>query len=292
MKRILILVALVVIAGIAGIVRSHSKTGDFDRLVSHNSKDQVREEFRQSYELSPGASVDISNINGAVKIETGDNTTAEVYVERLASSQQALARRKVTVEANGTRLRILGEKGDVGIFERFFGSSPSERVTLKLPKQIALHAKGINGALVVGELDGPVDVHGVNGRVQIAGANGVEFKGINGNISIGLKQVNGDGVTLGGINGNIELQLSQGINAEFDAHGINGNVASDLSDVFIEKNRRGNYSGRIGSGGSSLISMKGINGNIRLSRSSLASETTESTTKQQDAGDKEKTNSN
>src|ERR1700741_302157 len=197
MKRILILVALVVIAGIAGIVRSHSKAGDFDRLVSHNATEQVREEIRQSYPLAPGASVDISNINGAIRIDTSDTNTAEVYIERLASSQESLGRRKVIIESDSNNLKSHGERVDVGFFERLFGSSPSEKLTLKLPRQIALHTKGVNGAVIVAELDGPVDVRGVNGRVQIAVANGAaEFKGINGNITIGLKRLNRDGVTL------------------------------------------------------------------------------------------------
>ena len=283
MKRILLLVALVVIAGIAGIVRSHSKAGDFDRLVSHNASDQVREEIRQSYPLSPGASVELTNINGAIRIETSDTNTADVYIERLASSNEALGRRKVIIEADSNNLRIRGEKGDVGFFERLFGSNPSEKLTLKLPREIALHTKGVNGALIVAELDGPVEVRGVNGRVQIAAANGAEFKGINGNITIGLKRLNTDGVTLGGINGNIELQLTPGINAAFDAHGINGNVVSDLSEVSIDRSKRGTYSGQIGSGGSSVITAKGINGNIRLTRSTLASAPSEAVVKDKDS---------
>jgi len=275
MKRIVLVVALIVIAGIAGIVRSHSKTGDFDRLVSRNSSEQVRDEIRQTYQLAPGASVELSNINGAVRIETSDTGTADVLIERTGASQQALSRRKITIEADANSLRLRGEKGDVGFFERLFGSTPSEQITLKLPRQISLHTKGVNGSVIVGDLDGSVDVRGVNGRVQIAGTTGgAEFKGINGNISVGLKQLN-NGVNLGGINGNIELQLGQGINADFDVHGINGSVASDLSDVMIDKNKRGNYSGRIGSGGS-LIQAKGINGNIRITRSAMAPTTADS----------------
>ena len=284
MKRILILVALVVIAGIAGIVRSHSKASDFDRLVARNVTDQAREEIRQSYQLAPGASVELANINGAIKIETADTNNAEVYVERLASSEQALGRRKITIEANANSLRIRGEKGDVGFFEKLFGSNPSERLTLKLPRQIALHTKGINGSVIVGELDGPVDVRGVNGRVQIAGAaERAEFNGINGNISVGLKQLNSEGVVLGGINGNIELQLAAGTNADFDAHGINGQVASDLSDVMIARSKHGTYTGQIGSGGSSAITAKGINGNIRLTRSALSSESAQAVIKEKDS---------
>jgi len=283
MKRILLLVALVVIAGIAGIVRSHSKAGDFDRLVSHNASDQVREEIRQSYPLAPGASVELTNINGAIRIETSDTNTADVYIEWLASSNEALGRRKVIIEADSNNLRIRGEKGDVGFFERLFGSNPSEKLTLKLPREIALHTKGVNGALIVAELDGPVEVRGVNGRVQIAAANAAEFKGINGNITVGLKRLNSDGVTLGGINGNIELQLMPGINAAFDAHGINGNVVSDLSEVSIDRSKRGTYSGQIGSGGSSVITAKGINGNIRLTRSTLASAPSEAVVKEKES---------
>jgi DUF4097 and DUF4098 domain-containing protein YvlB len=277
MKRILILVVLVGIAGIAGIVRSHSKSGDFDRFVSRNATEQAREDIRQSYQLAPGASVELSNINGAIKIETSDTKTADVYVERTASSQEALVRRKVTIEADANSLRIRGQKGDVGFFGRLFGSNPSERITLKLPRDIALHTKGVNGAVTIGELDGPVDVRGINGRVQIAGANGAAFKGINGNISLGLKELNSDGVVLGRINGNIELQLAEGFNADFDAHRINGSVTSSLSEVTLDKNGRGNYSGRIGNGGMSVITAKGINGNIRLTRYSLASQSVEST---------------
>jgi DUF4097 and DUF4098 domain-containing protein YvlB len=271
MKRIIILVALVVIAGLAGIVRSHTKTSDFDKLVSRNTSEQSREEIRQTYQLSPGASVEIGSINGAVTIETSDTTTAEVLIERLAVSQEALSRRKVTVQADANSLRIQGEKGDVGFFERFFGSNPSERVTLKLPRQIALHTKGVNGSVVVGEVDGPVDVHGINGRVQIAGFNGQgEFRGINGNVSVGVKQVGSQGLELGGINGNIELQLAEKLNADIDVHGINGSVSSDLSDVMIDRSKHGTFTGRIGSGGSP-INAKGINGNVRFTRANAQS---------------------
>jgi DUF4097 and DUF4098 domain-containing protein YvlB len=80
---------------------------------------------------------------------------------------------------------------------------------------------------------------------------------------VGLKSVVANGIELSGINGNIELQLPADLNADFEAHGMNGRVIADFPNVMIDKSRRGNYSARIGSGGSE-ISAKGINGNIRL----------------------------
>src|SRR4029450_2130525 len=117
-----------------------------------------------------------------------------------------------------------------------------------------------------GDIEGAVEVSGVNGRVSIANATGrAIFKGVNGSIVVGLKKIGGEGVTLSGINGNIELQLASDLNADFDARGMNGRVISELPNVEIDKTKRGSYWARIGTGGTG-ITAKGINGNIRFTR--------------------------
>src|SRR5215208_2997055 len=169
MKRIVIVILLVAIAAVAGVVRSSvGSVSELRGLVSHKNTSDVRQEIRQTYELSPGARVEISGLNGAVKIETSDTKTAEVYIERTAATQEALDRRKVTIEADANGLRIRGEKSDdAGFFSRLFGSSAKERTTLKLPRQIALYVKGVNGSFVTSDIDGAVELTGVNGRVQV-----------------------------------------------------------------------------------------------------------------------------
>jgi hypothetical protein len=256
----------VVLAAIAGIVVRSSSSAELRGLVSHNNASDVREEIRKTYELSPGARVELVGLNGPVKIETSETKTAEVYIERTASTQEALDRRKVSIEADANNLRIRGEK-ERGIFSRLFGGSASERVTLKLPRQITLYGKGVNGSFTSSDIDGAVEIAGINGRVQIANAAGrASFKGVNGSIVVGLTKIDVDGVTLSGINGNIELQLASDVNADFDARGMNGRVISDLPNVSVDKSKKGNYWARIGGGGSG-ITAKGINGNIRLTRS-------------------------
>jgi DUF4097 and DUF4098 domain-containing protein YvlB len=283
MKRIVILVVLVALAGIAGaVVRSSSSKGgtvaELRELVSHNAADDVRDEIRQTYDLAPGARVDVGGINGPVKIETADTKTAEVYIERTASCQEALDRRKVNIEADANRLSIRVETTEHNFLAKLFGSKSSERVTLKLPRQISLTAKGVNGAVVVGEIEGAVELAGINGKVNIANAAGTAtFKGINGNIFAGLKSIGQEGITLNGINGNIELQLPADLNADFDAHGMNGRVIADFPNVSIDKSKRGNYWARIGNGGAG-ITAKGINGNIRLIQATPPTPPTAATT--------------
>lgn len=281
MKRMILVVFVVGIAAAAGVVRSYTRTGhsisEIPRAFSEDVKSQgdVRDEIRKSFVLSPGARVEVAGMNGGVKIETSDTSTAELYIERSGRSSEALQRRKITIENTPTSLTIHGEKGDAGFLSRLFGSSPTERVTLKLPRQVSLNVAGINGAVTVGAIDGAVEVHGINGKVEIAEATGsAEFDGINGNISVAIKQVGKGGINLNGINGNIELRLAEGVDVELEAHGMNGVMSSDLPNFVLERAKHGSYSAHIGSGGNS-ISAHGINGNIRLSRAMTASTRTD-----------------
>ena len=266
MKRLIFFVALVALAGIAGVIaRSASTRAEIRELVSHE-QGEARAEIREKYELAPGAQVELTGLNGAVRIETSDTRTAEVYIERTASSEEALNRRRINIDASANRLSIKGEKRHHGFFSRFLGSEAHEKVTLKLPRQISLYTKGVNGSLNVGSIDGSVEVAGVNGRVEIASAAGTaSFAGINGNVLVGLKRLDQDGVTLKGINGNIELQLPADVNASLEAKGMNGRVVSEVSWVSVDEPKHGYYSAKIGNGGSP-ITAKGINGNIRLTQ--------------------------
>src|SRR6266511_1780716 len=239
MKRFILVVFLVVIAGVAGVVRSHSRGGSTWPLVINGHKQSagdVRDEIRKSYELAPGTRVEVSGINGWVKIETSDSNTADIYIERSGASQEVLNRRKITIDNTPSGLIIRGEKTDGSFLSRMFGSSPTEHVTLKLPRQISLLTRGVNGSVNVGEIDGAVEVHGING--------------------------------------NIELRLGEAVNADLDAHGMNGKVTSDLPNVVVDKSSHGSYSAQIGKGGTS-ISASGINGNIRLTRMIRASTETD-----------------
>src|SRR5712664_1529880 len=113
MKRIIVVVLLVAIAGIAGIVRSRATTTrglrNWSQVIdSDKSSGAAREEIRKSYELSPGARVEVAGINGGVKIETSDSKTAEVYIERTGASQEILNRRKITIDSTPSGLTIRG----------------------------------------------------------------------------------------------------------------------------------------------------------------------------------------
>jgi hypothetical protein len=272
MKRVLIVVILVVGAAALGLWRSHGGVrAGLSKVVGMSSEDsqgEARDEIRKSFELQPGARLDVQGINGKVEIQTSDTKTAEVYVLRTAKNSDSLSRREVIIEQTATGLLVRGKEArHVGIWEHLFGSNPNEQVTIKAPRQIALSLKGINGRVTSGDVDGTIEAKGINGHVELGQASdSAEIGGINGSVVVGLKQLGERGARINGINGGIELRLANGLNADLTARGMNGKVRSDIPDVTVDEEDRGSrYSARIGNGGAP-ITLSGINGNVRLTR--------------------------
>src|SRR5688572_31229112 len=81
---------------IARVIEQHEQSdgGDFTE----------KEEVRRSYQLAPGARVEVSGIHGAVKIETAATDTAEIYIVRSARRREDLNFRRITVEQTGGSL--------------------------------------------------------------------------------------------------------------------------------------------------------------------------------------------
>jgi len=273
MRRVLIVVVLIVGAAILGLWRSQGGVRQgLTRAVGASSEDsqgEVRDEIRRSFELQPGARVEVQGINGSVDLQTSDSKTAEVYVLRTGKSRDALDRREVTVEQTANGILIKGKEArHRGFWEHLFGGrTPNEQVTIKAPRQIAFALKGVNGRVTSGDIDGPLEVKGVNGKIELGQTSGsAEISGVNGRISVGLKSLDDRGARFSGVNGGIELRLGDGLNADLTARGMNGNVRSEIAGVTVDKEEYGrNYSARIGTGGAP-ITISGINGNVRLTR--------------------------
>ena len=238
-------------------------------MSDDNSQGVTGDETRKSFELKPGARLEVQGINGKVEIQTSDTKTADVYVRRTADSPHSLRRREMIIEQTTDGLLVRSKQNHVGLWEHLFGHDPNEQVTIKAPRQIALSLRGINGRVTSGDIDGSLEVKGINGRVELGEANeSAEISGINGSILVGFKQLGERGARLSGVNGGIELRLANGLNADLTAKGMNGNVRSEIPEVTVDKNEHGSrYSARIGNGGAP-ISISGINGNVRLTRAS------------------------
>ncbi|MCA1632402.1 MAG: hypothetical protein LC785_01925 [Acidobacteria bacterium] len=227
-----------------------------------------------SQTLDAGARVEVSGINGPVDIMTTEGNVAEIHIENSVSDARDLDAHKITIDRAADRLVVRGENkngGGLGLLRWLIGRGGSsttvrQRVVLKVPRRVEVVARGINGALRVGELEGAVRVSGINGEVTVARAAGrADFSGINGNVTFAVAHIEDAGVRVSGVNGNIELRLDREVNADVRVGGLNGSVDYDLKNVTVEDGgeNHSRFVARIGAGGAP-IRMSGISGNIRL----------------------------
>ncbi|MDQ3257697.1 MAG: hypothetical protein M3R15_28060 [Acidobacteriota bacterium] len=225
-----------------------------------------REETRQSYQLASGARIEVSGINGPVKVETADTDTAEVHIISSASNPSDLDHHKIIVEQTLNSLNIHG-KNKRSWWRKLWsgGANVHQQVTLRIPRRSDLMASGVNGSVTVGEIEGAVHVSGINGRVEVAPSIGAsEVHGVNGPVSLGVGRLNEQGVSVNGVNGAVELRFGESVNADLSVDGLNGTVSSGLSNMIIEEQpSRSSLRARIGTGGAP-IDISGVNGRVRL----------------------------
>ncbi|MDT7542248.1 MAG: hypothetical protein QOE33_2152 [Acidobacteriota bacterium] len=220
-----------------------------------------RDSSRQTYALSPGASVDINSVSGHVTIETAATDQAEVEIIRTARTRGDLECRKFKIEASANRLRLDGNENR----ERCHNVQVNQTLNLRLPRRVNLDVKSVSGDVRVGELEGTAHLSSISGSAIIARVAGeATLTSVSGRVSVNLSRLGG-GVRVNSVSGNVEVGLPEGANADISVRSISGNVTTDISGMSLQKTDGSNYDGRVGSGGTPLT-FNSISGNVRFHR--------------------------
>jgi Toastrack DUF4097 len=261
-----------------------------------------RDEFNQTYQLGPGARVEVSSIRGPVEITNGDGATAEVQIIRSARTRADLEYHKIDVEQTGNGLVVRGVQEPEDRQGR--NIQVNHHVILKLPRRIDLSVSSVSGSLKVGDVDGETIVKSISGSARIGHVGGkLQVSSISGNLDVGnvggearvnsisgnlgLGQVNGalevssvsgsvnatlvslspQGIRIRSVSGSIEIGFKSELNADFNAESVSGQVYLNVPNVIRESEERSpNVRARIGAGGTP-ISIQSVSGNIRLTQS-------------------------
>src|ERR1041384_4831326 len=258
-----------------------------------------RDEFNQTYQLSPGARVEVSSIRGPVEIVNGDGPTAEVQIIRSARTRADLEYHKIEVKQTGDSLVVRGVQEPEQ--RRGQNIQVDHHVKLKLPRRIDLSVSSVSGWIKVGDVDGPTHVSSISGSADIGNVGGkLQVSSISGSLEVGnvgadarvnsisgdvsLGQVNGSldvssvsgglnttlvtlspqGIHIRSVSGSIEIRFKSEVNADFSAEHISGQVYFDVPNVTRDSEEKSsNVRARIGGGGTP-ITISSVSGNIRL----------------------------
>ena len=223
----------------------------------------------RTYPLSSGARVDLSTIQGNVKIVGWDQQQAEVTTSGGNADIRANNSDSLSLTTNP-------RFGDISVDYEIKLPRNVGRVQIKAA-MADIDLSGINGEVVIETGTGSVTLSGINGRVDVkAGTGDVTVSDSGGEVSIkcGTGDVTAsfsDGirgpVSIEAPQGDVAMRFGPGVNANFEASTNNGEFDFDESLGFDVRESRGGKEakGRIGSGGSK-ISVTSQSGDITATR--------------------------
>jgi putative adhesin len=263
---------------------------------------QERDEINRTYQLTPGARVEVSSIRGGVEIVNADTSRAEVQIIRTARTRADLEYHKIEVQQTGNSLVVRGVQESEQ--RRRQNIQVNHHVILRLPRSIDLSVTSISGRLKVGDVDGETHVGSISGSANIGNVGGkLQVSSVSGSLEVGnvgaeahvtsisgnlrLGQVNGSldvssisgalnatlislspqGIHIKSVSGSIEIGFKNEVNADFNAEHVSGQVYLEMPNVTRDSEvNEPNVRARIGAGGTPIM-ISSVSGNIRLTRS-------------------------
>jgi DUF4097 and DUF4098 domain-containing protein YvlB len=250
-------------------------TADSTSAVSEpgDSGDEVREEFHQTYSLSPTGRVSLENINGDVQIKAWDRPAVQVDAIKKAYRKDRLTEATIEVNATEENIRIKTEYPDGPQNFRSgqgrYDNPATVDYTLTVPRKAMLESiELVNGSCDIDGVEGNVKASSINGRLNARGLLGeARLSTINGALNATFNQLDeSKSISLGSVNGSVTLVIPSNSNASVKAGTVHGGISSD----FALKVKHGEYvghsmDGQIGTGGP-RIKLGNVNGGIRVSR--------------------------
>lgn len=242
---------------------AHGFVSDANPIATPDENMRKLEEIHREYKLSPGARVEVSNINGPVEIETADTDMAEVHITRFAQGLVDINDRKLRIvdKPDGLTIHAEGNSLRVGVNE------VRHRVTLKIPRRVDLIIKHVSDRLKVGEIYGSIHLNGLSWNAEMSLAAGkIEVSRISGTAVIRVTKLDEQGVSISNVSGKVELLAPADLNANIEVNGNHGKVIIELPHKVQEGTLNGpRFRVQVGSGGAP-ISISNIIGTVSLRR--------------------------
>lgn len=237
------------------------------------------DEFRWSGRISAGRTIEIKGINGNVHAEASNGNEVEVTATKSGRRSDPKEIEIRVVEHNGgvTICAVYPSADasrpnqcapDEGGNTNIRNNDVEVEFKVRVPQGVRFSGRTVNGGIETGALGGDVDAKTVNGSIRVNSAGVVRAKTVNGSIAATLGRADWNGVLeFKTVNGAITLDLPSDTSAEVKAETINGDITSDFPLTVTGSRSRRQLNGTIGGGGRGL-SLKTVNGSIRLQRAS------------------------
>jgi len=235
---------------------------------------ETREEFRWHGAVSPGGTVEIKGVNGAIRAEPAAGNDVEIVaLKRGRRSSPRDVQVKVVPHDGGLTVCAVYPTSGFGAAndcQPGTGGRMSVRnndvsvdFTVRVPAGSGLVARTVNGSVHASGLRARVEAHTVNGSVKLFTEGAATAETVNGSIDAALGRTDWkDSASFQTVNGSITLALPREASTAVQARTVNGRIATDFELAGARVSRR-ELTGTIGAGGRKLA-LETVNGGIRL----------------------------
>jgi hypothetical protein len=252
--RVLVLGALAVAASGCDIV-----TADF--------KHSATSVWRKTYTLEAGGHLEVSNVNGRIRVEPSDGNQVEIVAEKKGrgasedSAKDVAERVEIKETVSGSSIRIETKPPQTN---GLFRGSVEVSYSVRVPADAEVKFTTVNGGIELSRQNGKIDAETTNGGIVARDIGGpIEAATTNGGVEVELTQVAKGGVKLGCVNGGIKLRLPSDAAATISASVANGGIDAGGLKLEATESTRRSLEGRL-NGGGPLIKIEGTNGGIRI----------------------------
>jgi len=216
--------------------------------------------------MRPGSRFTIRDINGSVRVRTGDRLIVRA-TKTSANGDAGAVTIRVDHRPDGLVVCVRYPADTNSRCDDVEGHVPNNNdarvdFDVTIPRGIALDASTVNGGLDA-QADGTVSLASVNGRVAYDGSGTVQVETVNGPIVVHERGRSGS-LDVKDVNGSINVSIPSGTGITLSAHTISGDVVAPGFDV--ERPTYGVGAGVNGKRGDGAlkVSIQNVSGPIRL----------------------------
>jgi DUF4097 and DUF4098 domain-containing protein YvlB len=224
--------------------------------ASRTDASVTKSDFEWKGELASGGRVQVSTVNGDVRVARGTGKT--IRVRGTKSGKDA---GRVTIEVDAKR-------DSVSIAPKY----PKDRNTdarvdfvVEVPAGIEVELNTVNGTLTAKDIDAALALHTVDGNISASACGDVRGNTVNGHVKVELPERGAKRAELEAVNGQLEVRMAGDIGASVKANTVNGAIDSDFPLSRSKEIVGSHASGKLGDG-SAKIELSTVNGAIKIKR--------------------------
>ena len=219
--------------------------------------------------LRPGQTLTIRDINGEVRVRTGDRLAirATKHAERSDPNEVAI---KVENRADGivvcVRYPPEANRGceDGRSSHDANRSDTAVDFDVTVPHGVTVNAATVNGSVDVTN-DGITEARTVNGSVRAEGRDVRSARTVNGSVHVRILDGRGS-LTAHTVNGSIDVSLPHGTGVELSAHTLTGGINAEGVDVQRPRYGPGARANATIGDGARKLALETVNGSITVNR--------------------------